>query len=305
MRIGRPQPMHLFRERFMAVRIIDGREPARLLLADVARRAEAIFTLSGVQPSLATVLVGDDPASVTYTRMKRRRCEQVGIRPIRVELAADSTTEQVVKHVRKLGDDPDVHGILVQHPVPHPIDRRAVFEAIAVEKDVDGVTSAMLGRTLLQMPGYAACTPEGIMRLLLKYDIDIDGAHGVVIGRSPILGRPMASMLINAHATVTMCHSRTRNLPDITRHADILVAAVGRPRFIQGDWIKPGAVVIDAGYNPGNIGDVDFDAAVRVASAITPVPGGVGPMTIAVLLDHAVTAAAEQLSVEIQHGPVR
>lgn len=283
----------------MSARIMEGRELARRLLTEAAAKVERVRQASGVTPSLATVLVGNDPASVTYTRMKRRRCEGVGVKPVRVELPADSTTEQVVQRVQQLSDDPSIHAILVQHPVPSPIDRRAVFEAIAVEKDVDGVTSAMLGRTILNMPAFAACTPEGIMRILEAYGVQIDGAHAVVIGRSPILGRPMASMLINAHATVTLCHSRTRDLPDIVRHADIIIAAVGKPRFVQGEWIKAGAVVIDAGYNPGNIGDVDFEAAARVASAITPVPGGVGPMTIAVLMDHAARAAASQLGVEM------
>jgi len=284
----------------MSVRIMDGRELARRLLADAAANVEQIRRSSGVTPSLATVLVGNDPASVTYTRMKRIRCESAGILPVRIELPADATTEQVVDRVRQLSGDPAIHAVLVQHPVPSPIDRRAVFEAIAVEKDVDGVTSAMLGRMILNMPALAACTPEGIMRILGEYGIAIDGAHAVVIGRSPILGRPMASMLINAHATVTLCHSRTRELPGIVRQADIIIAAVGKPRFVKGEWIKPGAVVIDAGYNPGNIGDVDFESAVRVASAITPVPGGVGPMTIAVLIDHAARAAANQLGVDFE-----
>ena len=168
-----------------------------------------------------------------------------------------------------------------------------------MEKDVDGVSSAALGRVILGMPAFIPCTPAGIMRLLCEYQVELDGAHAVVIGRSPILGRPMASMLINAHTTVTLCHSRTRSLPTIVRGADILIAAVGKARFVQGGWIKVGAVVIDAGYNEGNIGDVDFDGAIEPASLITPVPGGVGPMTIATLLDHTVDAAAAQLGVEV------
>jgi methylenetetrahydrofolate dehydrogenase (NADP+)/methenyltetrahydrofolate cyclohydrolase len=174
-----------------------------------------------------------------------------------------------------------------------------VFEAIPLEKDVDGVSSAALGRTILGMPAFPSCTPAGIMRLLAEYNVDLDGAHAVVIGRSPILGRPMASMLINAHATVTLCHSRTRNLPRIVHGADVLIAAAGRPRFVQGDWLKPGAVVIDAGYNEGNVGDVDFDGCVKRASLITPVPGGVGPMTIATLIAQVVDAAAMQLGVDV------
>ena len=280
-------------------RIMTGRDLARRVLAGAAAIARRVTQQTGVAPSLATVLVGDDPASVMYTRMKRRRCLEVGITPVRVELEGTATTDRVVGEVHRLSEDPAVHGILVQHPVPRPIDRRAVFEAIAPDKDVDGVTSVMLGRTLLQLPGFAACTPEGIMRLLADYGIDPGGTHAVVIGRSPILGRPMASMLINAHATVTMCHTRTRNLPHIVRQADLLIAALGRPRFVRADWIKPGAVIIDAGYNPGNVGDVDFDAAVQVASAVTPVPGGVGPMTIAVLMEHAAQAAVRQLGASL------
>jgi methylenetetrahydrofolate dehydrogenase (NADP+)/methenyltetrahydrofolate cyclohydrolase len=183
--------------------------------------------------------------------------------------------------------------------VPHPIDRRAAFEAIPVAKDVDGVTSASLGRMILGMPTLAACTPRGIMKLLEAYDVDLHGAEAVVIGRSPILGRPMASMLINGHATVTLCHSRTRGLSNIVRRADVLIAALGRPEFIKGEWIKPGAVVIDAGYNENNVGDVEFEAALARASLITPVPGGVGPMTIATLIDQTADAAAEQLGVAV------
>ncbi len=280
-------------------KLMDGREAARQLLAEAADKVRRILSATGVVPSLATVLVGDDPASVTYTRMKHKRCESVGMRPVRVELPATVSTEEVMGQVEKLATDNSIHGILVQHPVPRPIDRRAVFEAIPPAKDVDGVSSAMLGRVLLGMPAFIPCTPAGIMRLLQEYRVVLDGAHAVVIGRSPILGRPMASLLINAHATVTLCHSRTRHLPDIVRQADVLIAAVGRPRFVQADWIKSGAVVVDAGYNPGSVGDVDFEAARRQASLITPVPGGVGPMTIAVLIDHTADAAARQLGVAV------
>jgi len=278
-------------------RLMDGRDLARRVLADAAKRVAHILAETGVTPGLATVLVGDDPASVTYTHMKRKRCEEAGMRAVRVELSASATSQQVINEVTRLGADPGVHGILVQHPVPHPIDRRAVFEAIPMCKDVDGVTSASLGRTILGMPAFGSCTPVGIMRLLREYQIPLDGAHAVVIGRSPILGRPMASLLINAHATVTLCHSRTRALPELVRGADVVIAAVGKPSFVQGDWLKPGVVVVDAGYNPGNIGDVDFAAAIEVCSHITPVPGGVGPMTIATLIDQTATAAAQQLGV--------
>jgi len=280
-------------------KLMDGREAARRLLAAASDKVRHILAATGVVPSLATVLVGDDPASVTYTRMKHRRCEEVGVRPVLVELPATLGTEEVVRQVERLAADNSVHGILVQHPVPRPIDRRAVFEAIPLAKDVDGVSSAMLGRVILGMPAFIPCTPAGIMRLLQEYRVVLDGAHAVVIGRSPILGRPMASMLINAHATVTLCHSRTRSLPDIVRQADIVIAAAGRPRFVRADWVKPGVVVVDAGYNPGSVGDVDFEAVRERASLITPVPGGVGPMTIAVLIDHTADAAARQLGVAL------
>jgi methylenetetrahydrofolate dehydrogenase (NADP+)/methenyltetrahydrofolate cyclohydrolase len=278
-------------------KLIDGRKLAQRLREAAAEKVVTIRDRTGVIPSLATVLVGDDPSSVMYTRMKRRRCKEVGIAPRRVELPLGTTTEQIVATIRDLAQDDLVHGILVQHPVPPPIDKRAAFEAIPVEKDVDGVSSAALGRTILGMPTFGSCTPKGIMTLLDEYDVDLNGADAVVIGRSPILGRPMASMLINRHATVTLCHSRTRGLSTIIRRTDILIAALGRPRFIQGEWIKPGAVVIDAGYNEGNIGDVDFETAIERASLITPVPGGVGPMTIATLIDQTVNAAAQQLGV--------
>ncbi len=272
-------------------RIMDGRALARALLTDTTRRAAAFCAATGTPPTLATVLVGDDLASATYVRMKARRCAEVGIRSVCVELPRTASTAEVVAAVQRLAADPAVHGILVQHPVPAPVDRRAVFESIPLSKDVDGVTSGTLGRIILGLPGFIPCTPDGIMRLLRAYAVEPRGLEAVVLGRSPILGRPMASLLINAHATVTLCHSHTRDLPAVVRRADVLIAAVGRPRFVQGDWIKPGAVVIDAGYNPGNIGDVDFASAAPRAALITPVPGGVGPMTIAVLLEHTVTAA--------------
>jgi methylenetetrahydrofolate dehydrogenase (NADP+)/methenyltetrahydrofolate cyclohydrolase len=272
-------------------KLIDGRKLAQRLREAAAEKVAAIREATGVIPSLATVLVGDDPGSVMYTRMKRRRCKEVGIVPRRVELPVGTTTEQLIANIRDLARDDLVHGILVQHPVPRPIDKRAAFEAIP--------SSAALGRMILGMPAFAACTPKGIMTLLDEYDVDLDGADAAVIGRSPILGRPMASMLINRHATVTLCHTRTRGLSTIVRRADLLIAALGRPRFIQGDWIKPGAVVIDAGYNEGNVGDVEFEPALERVSLITPVPGGVGPMTIATLIDQTADAAAMQLGVSV------
>lgn len=282
-----------------SAKLMDGRALARRLLEATRVKVEKIQASAGVTPTLATVLVGDDRASATYVRMKRKRCEDVGMKSLALELPLGTTTSQLVAEVKKLADDAAVHGILIQHPVPAPIDKRAAFEMIPVDKDVDGVTSATLGRVILGMPAFPSCTPAGIMQLLREYNVELDGAHAIVIGRSPILGRPMASMLINAQATVTLCHSRTRSLPSLVRNADVVIAAVGKPRFVRGGWIKVGAVVIDAGYNEGNVGDVDFEGALEPASLITPVPGGVGPMTIATLIDHTAEATARQLGVPL------
>ncbi len=286
-------------------KLIDGRTLAKSVLKNAAQKVEQIKSQTGgggTTPTLATIIVGDDPASHTYVRMKRKRCLDVGMNPVSVELPAGTPTTTLVNEITHLANDPSVHGILLQHPVPKPIDRRAAFEAIPVEKDVDGVTSAALGKLILGLPASSPCTPLGIMQLLHEYDVDLVGTEAVVIGRSPILGRPMASMLINAHATVTLCHSRTRNLPNLVRRADIVIAAVGKPEFIRGSWIKPQAVVIDAGYNEGNIGDVEFESALERASLITPVPGGVGPMTIATLIDQTADAAAHQLGIDLDHS---
>ncbi|MHC4090462.1 MAG: bifunctional 5,10-methylenetetrahydrofolate dehydrogenase/5,10-methenyltetrahydrofolate cyclohydrolase [Planctomycetota bacterium] len=280
-------------------KLMDGRALARRVLEAAAAKIKRVRAATGVTPALATVLVGTDPASATYVRMKAKRCQNTGMKSLQIELPDGTTTEQLVARINELAADPAIHGILIQHPVRRPIDKRVAFEAVPLEKDVDGVSSAALGRVILGMPQFIPCTPVGIMRLLGEYNVELDGVHAVVIGRSPILGRPMASLLINAHATVTLCHSRTRALPTIVRGADVLIAAVGRPRFVQGGWIKTGAVVIDAGYNVGNVGDVDFDAAIGPASLITPVPGGVGPMTIATLIEQTVDAAAKQLGVDL------
>jgi methylenetetrahydrofolate dehydrogenase (NADP+) / methenyltetrahydrofolate cyclohydrolase len=277
----------------MPAELMNGTELSREIVASAAKRA-AELTAAGVTPCLATVIVGEDPASVTYVRMKQNRSAKAGIASRHVALPEETTTQQLIDEISDLSADPDVHGILLQHPVPAHIDERAAFEAIAPHKDVDGVTMHSFAAMAFGEPGFASATPGAIMRLLDAYNVDPSGKHAVVIGRSPILGKPVGMLLLGRNATVTYCHSRTRDLPAITRTGDIVVAAVGKPEFVRGDWIKPGAVVVDGGYNPGNIGDVAFAEAVPVASLLTPVPGGVGPMTIAVLLDQTVDAAASQ-----------
>ncbi|GAA2305272.1 bifunctional 5,10-methylenetetrahydrofolate dehydrogenase/5,10-methenyltetrahydrofolate cyclohydrolase [Streptomyces violaceusniger] len=274
--------------------LMDGAGLARRIVAEAARHASEITRRTGVTPCLATVLVGEDPASATYVRMKRARCARAGIASRFVGLPAATTTAELVDTLGSLSQDPDVHGILLQHPVGAHIDERAAFEAIAPEKDVDGVTMNSFGAMSFGLPGFTSCTPGGIMRLLDEYRVELAGRHAVVVGRSPILGKPVGMLLLARDATVTYCHSRTADLGAVLREADVVVAAVGRPRLIRGEDIKPGAVVIDAGYNPGNVGDVDFDSACERARLITPVPGGVGPMTIAVLLAQTVDAARQQ-----------
>ncbi len=270
---------------------MDGKSVSQQILENCANRVKSIVERTGKTPCLATVLVGSDPASATYVKMKVRRCEAVGMTSLRIDMPETTTTAELVAKIVELSNDPGVHGILLQHPVPSQIDERAAFEAIAPSKDVDGVTIHSFGTTSFDLPGFGSCTPAGMMRLLDHYQVEIKGKHAVVIGRSPILGKPMAMMLLARHATVTICHSRTQNLPEVCRQADILVAAVGKPEFVKGDWVKEGAVVLDAGYNEGNVGDVHFEGAAAQASMITPVPGGVGPMTIATLIDQTADAA--------------
>lgn len=279
--------------------LLDGKAVAQQVLDRCAQRVQQIIQQTGVTPCLATVLVGEDPASVTYVRMKQRRCEAVGMQSVKIVLPETTTTQELVTKINELSSDPAINGILLQHPVPQHIDERAAFEAITPSKDVDGVTIHSFGTTAFGLPGFGSCTPAGIMRLLEAYEVPIASQHAVVIGRSPILGKPMAMMLLAADATVTVCHSKTKMLGDIVSQADIVVAAVGRAEFVKGDWIKTGATVIDAGYNEGNVGDVDFEAASLRAAMITPVPGGVGPMTIATLIDQTATAAAHQHGVNL------
>jgi methylenetetrahydrofolate dehydrogenase (NADP+)/methenyltetrahydrofolate cyclohydrolase len=279
----------------MTARLMDGAALAKQIAADTAERAARLASATGIRPCLATVLVGEDPASVTYVRMKQRRSKDAGFESRSLQLPASTSTGELVEVIAGLSADPAVHGILLQHPVPAHIDERAAFEAIAPAKDVDGVTMHSFAAMALGEPGFKSATPGGIMRLLDAYEVQLAGQHAVVIGRSPILGKPVGMLLLARNATVTYCHSKTRDLPAIVATADIVVAAVGKPEFVSGDWLKPGAVVIDAGYNPGNVGDVAAAEAVQVASLLTPVPGGVGPMTIAVLLAQTVDAAYQQV----------
>lgn len=271
--------------------LMDGKSLAARIREDLKARVMRLVESGQPKPVLATILVGDDPASATYVKMKGKACESIGIGSLKIELPQSTTTEELLARIEACNADPNIHGILLQHPVPPQVDERLAFDSISPEKDADGVTTLGFGRVSFGEPAYACCTPAGILRLLDEYAIPLEGSHAVVVGRSAILGRPVAMMLLNRNCTVTMCHSKTQNLPDRVREADIVVAAVGRPNFIQGDWIREGAVVIDAGYNPGNIGDADFEACSKRASYITPVPGGVGPMTIAMLLTHTVEAA--------------
>lgn len=279
--------------------ILDGKTLAKSIEESLKTRVAAFIEKTGGQaPVLATILVGDDPASATYVKMKGNACRRVGMESRKIELPPTTSTEELLAEIEGLNLDPQVNGILLQHPVPDQIDERACFDAIALEKDVDGVTSLGFGRMAMGEFAYGSATPTGIMKILDHYGIEIKGKRAVVVGRSPILGKPLAMMLLNRHATVTICHSRTVDLPSVVREADLAVGAVGKPKFIKADWIKEGAVIIDAGYHPGGIGDVDLEEAAKRSSAYTPVPGGVGPMTIVSLISQTVEAAEKQHSLK-------
>ncbi len=275
----------------MTALVMDGKALAKEIEEDLKKRVAKLEAENGRTPILATVLVGDDPASATYVRMKGNACKRVGMDSQRLHLPESTTTDQLLGQIDQLNANPDVHGILLQHPVPEHIDERRCFDVIALEKDVDGVTCLGFGRMAMGERAFGSATPAGIMRLLEHYQIPLQGRRAVVVGRSPILGKPMAMMLLNAHATVTICHSRTQNLPDEIGRAEIVVGAVGHPEFIKGAWIADNAVVIDAGYHPGNVGDIELAAVVDKCAAYTPVPGGVGPMTITTLIAQALAAA--------------
>jgi methylenetetrahydrofolate dehydrogenase (NADP+)/methenyltetrahydrofolate cyclohydrolase len=279
----------------MTALVLDGKlcakETENRLQAQVAELKER----TGRTPILATILVGADPASATYVKMKGNACRRVGMDSMAIELPETTTTEQLLAKINELNNNPDVHGILLQHPVPAQVDERLCFDAIAAHKDVDGVTCLGFGRMAMQEPAYGAATPAGIMRLLEAYDVNLEGKHVVVVGRSPILGKPMAMMMLNANATVTICHSRTQNLSEFVKQADVIVGAVGKPEFIKAEWIKDGAVVVDAGYHPGGVGDIELAPLVNRVTAYTPVPGGVGPMTINTLILQTLESGLKQL----------
>jgi methylenetetrahydrofolate dehydrogenase (NADP+)/methenyltetrahydrofolate cyclohydrolase len=271
--------------------ILDGKTLAKQVEEELMIRVQKIKDKVKETPALATIIVGDNPASVTYVKMKGNACVRVGIEPLKIEMPEHTTTEQLLAKIKELNDNPRVHGILLQHPVPAQIDEQLCFNSISLAKDVDGVNTSTFGRMTMGLESFKSATPLAILSILKHYKIPMEGKEAVVVGRSPILGKPVAMMLLNENATVTICHSRTKNLPEIVKRADIVVGAVGKAKFIQGDWIKEGAVLMDAGYNPGNVGDIDLDNAAPKSSAYTPVPGGVGPMTIVSLISQTVEAA--------------
>lgn len=279
----------------MAAQILDGKKLASDSEKEILESV-SVLKEKGIIPTLATILVGDDPASETYVRMKQETCKRVGMESLAINLPKETSTEELLLKIDELNKDKKIHGILLQHPVPNQINERECFERISIEKDVDGVTCLGFGRMSMDLSAYGSCTPAGIMRILEFYDVNISGMNAVVVGRSPILGKPMAMMLLNKNATVTICHSRTKELEDHVRNADLVVGAVGVPKLIKKEWLKKGAVVIDAGYHPEKCGDIDLDGIEEIASSYTPVPGGVGPMTINTLILNTMEAARKTLN---------
>ena len=274
----------------MSALLLDGKKLASTSEIEITKEVSELKS-HGINPTLATILVGNDPASETYVRMKRNTCKRVGMESIAVELPESTTTDELLNTINDLNKDNSVHGILLQHPVPSQIDERKCFDAIDINKDVDGVTCLGFGNMAMGLNAYGSCTPAGIIRLIQYYKLDIEGLNAVVVGRSPILGKPMAMMLLNLNATVTICHSRTTNIEKIIKNADLIVGAVGIPRFIKTEWVKQDAIVIDAGFHPEKCGDIDLDGMTNISSAYTPVPGGVGPMTINTLILHTMQSA--------------
>ena len=281
----------------MTAILLDGNATSKVIRAEIARDTARLIAATGVVPKIAAILAGDDPASAKYVQMKERASARAGIESVTFPFRNDAPEADVRACLARLNADPAVHGILIQHPLPKHMDEPEILAQLSADKDVDGIAPISLGRLVAGLDSFHSCTPAGMIELLKRYSLPIAGKHAVVVGRSVILGKPLALLLLAENATVTICHSRTPNLAEITRQADILCAAVGRPELITGDMIKPGAVVLDAGYNKvegraKDVGDVEFEGASQVASAITPVPGGVGPMTIAMLLRNTLTAAA-------------
>jgi len=292
----------------VSAQIIDGKAIAAQVRAEVAEQVKLFSEQTGRVPGLATVLVGDDPASAVYVGGKQRACAEVGMKPFDVRLSADSSFEAVADELARLRADEQVSGILLQLPVPEHLDGPTLTNMVPAEKDVDGLTPVNTGLLSLGLPGLRSCTPQGVMELLAHTGVQLEGAEAVVVGRSNLFGKPMVQLLLERNATVTVCHSRTRDLREVCARADVLIAAVGRARLIGEGFVKPGAVVIDVGMNrltpeeahnkSGLVGDVDFAAASQVASWITPVPGGVGPTTIAFLLRNTLQAARRQAGIE-------
>lgn len=283
----------------MSAIVLDGAATAAQIREELKPRVQRLRE-AGIVPHLSVVLIGDDPASHTYVRMKAKACRGIGIESQTYALPAETTQQEAEELIARLNADENVHGILLQHPVPKHLDEIRLLNCLSPDKDVDGISPASLGALVAGVAKFISCTPLGIVELLDRYGIPIEGQRAVVVGRSIILGKPLALLLLQRNATVTVCHTRTRDLPSVTREADILVAACGRAELITGDMIRPGAVVVDAGYNrvegrSGDVGDVHFESASQVASYITPVPGGVGPMTIAMLLSNTVRAAEMRL----------
>ena len=275
----------------MQAKILDGKALAQIAELEIKNQVLDLKN-KGIIPTLATILVGVDPASTTYVKMKQNACARLGMESIAIELNKETSTQELLAEIERLNNDKNIHGILLQHPVPSQINERACFDEINVAKDVDGVTCLGYGQMTMGETAYGSCTPSGIMRMLEHYKIEVSGKDAVVVGRSPILGKPMAMMLLNKNATVTICHSRTENLEAHIKAADIVVGAVGVPKLIKKSWLKNGSVVIDAGYHPvEKCGDIDLDGIEGTASAFTPVPGGVGPMTINTLILNTLLAA--------------
>ena len=273
--------------------ILDGKTLAKENEEKLKKEIESLKEKYGKVPTLATILVGDNPASVTYVKMKENACKRVGIDSVHVELSSSISEEELVNKIKELNDNPDIDGILLQHPIPKNIDESRCFDSIGVNKDVDGVNTASFGAFSNGKEAFKSATPLGIIKLIEHYNIEVEGKYAVVVGRSAILGKPVSMLLLEKNATVTIAHSKTKNLENLLKQADIVVACVGKPEFIKKEWLKPGVVILDAGYNPGNIGDVEKEAY-EIASAYTPVPGGVGPMTIAMLLENTFLAYKKQ-----------